>query len=169
MDKLNRRTLFRTAALLAVASGARMLRPLRVEAARCPKLPKSIRNRLASPVDIQAENGLQAAGLLDLTTVSYVPDKRNPTHVSFEFSVDSLELGKSIQTDLDTIHALAHVDGELHRPPICLVSWDGARQFGGIAVDVFSGHTMLLSDGTPVRGTAKIVFQLVPDCEFPRP
>ena len=56
------------------------------------------------------------------------------------------------------IHALAHVDGELHRPPVCVVTWGQSLRFKGILTYIKERYTKFLADGTAVRCVMNVRF-----------
>jgi nucleoid-associated protein YgaU len=54
---------------------------------------------------------------------------------------------------------LARVDKELHRPPLCRLSWGAFTDiFTGVLTQVQERFTMFLPDGTPVRATLSCSF-----------
>lgn len=54
---------------------------------------------------------------------------------------------------------LAKVDRELHRPPLCTLSWGSFTDiFTGVLTRVDERFTMFLPDGTPVRATLSCSF-----------
>lgn len=66
-------------------------------------------------------------------------------------------------TDVTTLTArvanLAKVDKELHRPPLCTLSWGAFENiFTGVLTQVAERFTMFLPDGTPVRATLSCSF-----------
>jgi hypothetical protein len=59
----------------------------------------------------------------------------------------------------DEIVQLATVDTELHRPPICRLSWGAyGHIFTGVLTQLDQQFTMFLPDGTPVRATLACTF-----------
>lgn len=60
------------------------------------------------------------------------------------------------------ITELTHIDGQLHRPPICEFVW-GALKFKGVIKAVNSTYTMFLDSGMPVRAKLEVLFQSVID------
>ncbi|WP_432194829.1 LysM peptidoglycan-binding domain-containing protein [Streptomyces sp. bgisy027] len=54
---------------------------------------------------------------------------------------------------------LAEVDTELHRPPLCTLSWGAFSEiFTGVLTRLDERFTMFLDDGTPVRATVSCSF-----------
>ncbi|MFY1698906.1 MULTISPECIES: LysM peptidoglycan-binding domain-containing protein [unclassified Solwaraspora] len=54
---------------------------------------------------------------------------------------------------------LAEFDKELHRPPLCTLSWGAfADIFTGVLTQISERFTMFLPDGTPVRATVSCSF-----------
>jgi nucleoid-associated protein YgaU len=53
---------------------------------------------------------------------------------------------------------LAEVDGDLHRPPLCNLSWGAFDIFTGVLTSLNQRFTLFLEDGTPVRATLSCSF-----------
>ncbi len=58
----------------------------------------------------------------------------------------------------DKIAALADINTELHRPPICKLRWGEVELFIGVLTGLTEKYTMFMPDGRPVRATL--------DCSF---
>jgi nucleoid-associated protein YgaU len=58
-----------------------------------------------------------------------------------------------VRRHTDRIAALANVDQELHRPPICHLRWGVFDIFTGVLTSLHQRFTLFLDDGTPVRAT----------------
>lgn len=58
----------------------------------------------------------------------------------------------------DAVAALAGIDPELHRPPVCKLSWGKATLFQGVVQSVSRRLELFLEDGTPVRATVDCTF-----------
>lgn len=58
----------------------------------------------------------------------------------------------------DRIAALAEVDTELHRPPVCNLRWGVFDIFTGVLVRLEQRFTLFLDDGTPVRALLSCEF-----------
>lgn len=56
------------------------------------------------------------------------------------------------------VEALALADRELHKPPVCSLSWGRFDIFEGVLSRLDQKFTMFLSDGTPVRATLSCTF-----------
>jgi nucleoid-associated protein YgaU len=61
----------------------------------------------------------------------------------------------------DAVAALARLDRELHRPPVCKLSWGKATLFQGVVQSVTRKLELFLEDGTPVRATVDCTFMEV--------
>jgi nucleoid-associated protein YgaU len=58
----------------------------------------------------------------------------------------------------DAVAALAQLDRELHRPPVCKLSWGRTTLFQGVAQSVTRKLELFLEDGTPVRASVECSF-----------
>lgn len=58
----------------------------------------------------------------------------------------------------DAVMALARLDRELHRPPMCKLSWGKGKIFEGVLTSVTRNLVLFLEDGTPVRATVDCTF-----------
>jgi nucleoid-associated protein YgaU len=58
----------------------------------------------------------------------------------------------------DQIAALAQVNTELHRPPICKLRWGEVDLFKGVLTSLSEKYTMFMPDGRPVRATLECSF-----------
>jgi nucleoid-associated protein YgaU len=56
------------------------------------------------------------------------------------------------------VRVLAQIDTELHRPPVCSLSWGTFDIFHGFMSSLDERFTMFLEDGTPVRATLTCSF-----------
>jgi nucleoid-associated protein YgaU len=63
-----------------------------------------------------------------------------------------------VRRHTDRIAALAEVDRDLHRPPICRLEWGTFDIFTGVLTSVQQTFTLFLEDGTPVRATLSCSF-----------
>ena len=58
------------------------------------------------------------------------------------------------------VFALALVEGEKHRPPVCRLTWgEGGEWFQGVLERLDQKFTMFMEDGTPVRATLTCTFK----------
>lgn len=64
----------------------------------------------------------------------------------------------SVVTYTDQVAALARVNRELHRPPICVLQWGHFQLMTGVLTALNQNFTMFMSDGTPVRATLTCTF-----------
>ncbi|HEV7757781.1 MAG TPA: hypothetical protein VGO78_02290 [Acidimicrobiales bacterium] len=67
---------------------------------------------------------------------------------------DATDVGKLT----NRIAQLAVPDRELHRPPVCHLSWGSFDIFDGVLTNLDQRFTMFLGDGTPVRATLSCTF-----------
>ncbi len=79
-------------------------------------------------------------------------------------SYEGDEGAKDVRTHTKKVADLARFDGDLHRPPVCLVSWGGTGEehdlpFKGVVTSLTQKFTMFLPDGTPVRATVDVTFK----------
>jgi hypothetical protein len=78
----------------------------------------------------------------------------------------------NIESDVSRITGefvkLAEVDRDLHRPPLCHLSWGTFSIFTGVLTSLTEQFTMFRADGTPVRATLACAFAESPDPAHPR-
>jgi contractile injection system tube protein len=139
------------------------------EAAKGTKLPKLRKNKDHVPFDIVPEVGESVAGGLDLTTVAISVDGSGVQHASFELFFDRYEEGKSVREITDKIEKLALVDANLHRPPVCLLTWGTGLSFKCILESFSLRITAFRAepDGQPqavlpLGAVMRTTFQVVP-------
>lgn len=71
---------------------------------------------------------------------------------------------RSVLRYTDAVAALARVDTEMHRPPLCRLRWgDNPDVFQGILQQATRTLLMFLPDGTPVRASVNCTFLEYPD------
>lgn len=162
---VDRRSFLRAAALAGTAGG---LTTLAAPASAMRVAPRPRPDGHLQPAVIAPENGDPIEGQLDLLTLDVSGPPRGPQLVGFEFLVDTLREGSSVQPLTEKIHALAHVDGELHRPPVCVVTWGRGFRFQGMLQESFGGFTMFKEDGTPLRATVAVHFETIDPSDFDR-
>ena len=63
-----------------------------------------------------------------------------------------------VRRHTEQVAALAEVDRELHRPPICQLRWGAFDIFTGVLTSLDQRFTLFLEDGTPVRATLSCSF-----------
>jgi nucleoid-associated protein YgaU len=56
------------------------------------------------------------------------------------------------------VAALAHVAQELHRPPVCKLTWGTYQLFVGVLTQLHQDLVFFMPDGTPVRATLGCTF-----------
>jgi hypothetical protein len=93
---------------------------------------------------------------LDLPSVEFVAGER--MSLAMELFFDTSDERTDVREHTNNISNLTLVNAELHRPPICLVTW-GSLNFQGVLEHVVSRYTMFLSDGTPVRAVLAVTFR----------
>ena len=59
----------------------------------------------------------------------------------------------------DKLDSLTVVSEDLHRPPICELSWGTWVFFEGVLEKLDHEYTLFMDDGTPVRATSKCTFK----------
>jgi hypothetical protein len=79
-------------------------------------------------------------------------------------SYEAAEGEKDVRVQTRKVAELARFDGNLHRPPVCLVTWGGTGQeydlpFRGVVTSLTQKYTLFLPDGTPVRATLDLTFK----------
>lgn len=73
----------------------------------------------------------------------------------------------SVTRYTDKVMKLAQIDKDLHRPPLCKLTWgnrgwENGEIFRGVLQRVSRTYTLFLDDGTPVRATMECTFLQVP-------
>jgi nucleoid-associated protein YgaU len=58
----------------------------------------------------------------------------------------------------DSLARLTYYDEDLHRPPICTLTWGSWRLFVGVLSSLSRTFKLFLKDGTPVRATCQCTF-----------
>jgi LysM repeat protein len=64
----------------------------------------------------------------------------------------------SVKVYTDKIAELAQINQELHRPPLCKLTWGRFEIFRGVLNSLSQQFTMFMPDGTPVRATVDCTF-----------
>jgi nucleoid-associated protein YgaU len=64
----------------------------------------------------------------------------------------------SVVTYTKPVADLTHYNKELHRPPVCKLSWGRFFLFKGVLSQVSQQFSLFLEDGTPVRATLGCIF-----------
>ena len=85
----------------------------------------------------------------------------DPYSLSLELFFDTYESGEDVRDYTAEVVQLVTVQGDLHRPPRCKMSW-GSNDFGGLQWALQSlnqRYTLFLPDGTPVRATLGCSFK----------
>ncbi|WP_438033295.1 CIS tube protein [Sorangium sp. So ce204] len=65
---------------------------------------------------------------------------------------------ESVVKATDAVASLAKQDIELHRPPVCRLSWGAFTLFQGVLQQASRTYLLFLDDGTPVRATMSCTF-----------
>lgn len=76
--------------------------------------------------------------------------------LDLELFFDTYEKGTPVTAYTKRLHKLAMIDGELHRPPLLLVTWSAALTFQGVIESINHRFTMFLESGVPVRATVSL-------------
>jgi nucleoid-associated protein YgaU len=81
--------------------------------------------------------------------------------LTLDLFFDTYEDGTSVLRITDRVFHLATVEqhGNVHRPPICQLSWGSGIFFQGVLTHLTQRFTLFLSDGTPVRATLTCTFR----------
>jgi nucleoid-associated protein YgaU len=87
---------------------------------------------------------------------SLVP-KLSPLHF-LSWEPRASPTGVDVTRYTDVLAKLTYFDQELHRPPICRLSWGSWSMFKGVLSSLSRSFTLFLEDGTPVRATAQCTF-----------
>ena len=69
---------------------------------------------------------------------------------------------QSVLPFTDAVAALASIDQEMHRPPVCRLSWGEVNLFQGVLQQTSRTLLLFLEDGTPVRATMGCTFMEYP-------
>jgi hypothetical protein len=74
------------------------------------------------------------------------------------------ETDKDVRRHTKKVADLARFNGDLHRPPVCVISWGGTGQeydlpFRGVVTSLTQKFTMFLPTGTPVRAVVDVTFK----------
>lgn len=64
----------------------------------------------------------------------------------------------SVKEYTDQMAELAQINQELHRPPLCKLSWGNFEIFRGVLNSLNQNFTMFMPDGMPVRATVDCTF-----------
>jgi len=75
-----------------------------------------------------------------------------PEELEFELFFDGYEKGESIRKVTDKIEKLALVDGEIHRPPVCVLTWGTGLTMKCVLKRFDLTFSLFGADGTPLRG-----------------
>jgi nucleoid-associated protein YgaU len=90
-----------------------------------------------------------AGSLLDSLRTALVPDNR------FSAGTPSFV---DVKRYTEQVANLAHVQSELHRPPVCRLQWGKTVLFQGVLTQLHQDFTFFMPDGTPVRATLGCTF-----------
>jgi hypothetical protein len=90
-----------------------------------------------------------AGSMLDSMNAALVPD--NPFSAGTPSFVD-------VKQYTEEVVQLAHVQSELHRPPVCRLQWGQTVLFQGVLTQLQQDFTFFMPDGTPVRATLHCTF-----------
>ena len=85
-----------------------------------------------------------------------------PATLSMDLFFDTYEPGIDVRLHTQPIFHLTTVErhGQIHRPPVCQLSWGlFGVFFQGVLQSVNQRFTLFLADGTPVRATVGCIFR----------
>jgi len=86
-----------------------------------------------------------------------------PATLGMELFFDTYETGEDVQIYTREVFHLTTVEkhGDLHRPPICKLSWGDYTfdDFQWVVTNLVQSFTLFTSDGVPVRATLTCSFQ----------
>ena len=94
-----------------------------------------------------------------------VPDGQfthgDPATLSLDLFFDTFEDGVSVLKRTDDIFHLTTVEkhGDIHRPPVCQLSWGLGIFFQGVLTSLSQRFTLFLPTGIPVRATLNCTFR----------
>jgi nucleoid-associated protein YgaU len=121
------------------------------------KLTKS-----AASSSVQFKSAEPETLTIDLFFDTYGGDPRGGTVSGMLGSLFALtSRPPSVLKYTDAVVALAQLDRELHRPPVCKLSWGRTTLFQGVITVVSRKLELFLDDGTPVRATVGCTFMEV--------
>lgn len=86
----------------------------------------------------------------------------DPATLKVDLFFDTYETGANVTDLTGRIYDLTTVEkhGDIHRPPICTLSWGNFHAlFEGVLEDLTQRFTLFLEDGTPVRATLNCSFK----------
>lgn len=88
----------------------------------------------------------------DAPTIEFTSGE--PYRMTFELFFDCYETypETKIRDLTDKIERLTLVDGDIHRPPICLLTWGRGLSFKCVLESFTLRFTLFHEDGTPLRG-----------------
>ena len=90
-----------------------------------------------------------SGSMLDSLRAALVPD--NPFSAGTPSFID-------VKQYTNAVVNLAHVQSELHRPPVCRLQWGKTVLFEGVLTQLHQDFTFFMPDGTPVRATLGCTF-----------
>lgn len=70
----------------------------------------------------------------------------------------SAPAAESVAKYTDQVMQLARIDKDMHRPPVCKLSWGKGALFRGVLQRTTRSYVLFLEDGTPVRATMECTF-----------
>src|SRR5262249_55439464 len=84
----------------------------------------------------------------------------DPATLSLDLFFDTYETGRDVRDFTEKVAALGTIEkhGNLHRPPVCKLTW-GKVFFQGTLQSLTQKFTMFLASGVPVRATLSCSFK----------
>lgn len=86
----------------------------------------------------------------------------DPATLTLELFFDTYEKGSNVRDYTEKVSKLGKIEkhGNIHRPPVCKLSWGNFGVFfQGTLQSLTQTFTLFLSDGTPVRATCSCTFK----------
>jgi hypothetical protein len=86
----------------------------------------------------------------------------DPATLTLELFFDTYAQGKTVRDYTDKVANLSKIEkhGDIHRPPVCRLTWgNGGLFFQGTLQSLTQNFTLFLADGTPVRATLQCTFK----------
>lgn len=115
-----------------------------------------------SEISIQQNVNWNAQPTAQRDVVNQQHTNAEPATLTLELFFDTFEAGTDVRDHTSKIEKLSAIEthGNIHRPPICKLSWgDFGVFFQGTLQSLSQRFTMFLSTGRPVRATLQCTFK----------
>lgn len=129
--------------------------------------PTTMNAKVAERRQLSLENVSPATLTLDLFFDTYEGDPQSRSRLATASSLLSSPVAlatsatpaaASVAVYTDAVAALTRYGRELHRPPLCRLSWGSWQLFEGVLSDLTREFSFFMEDGTPVRATLSCTF-----------